>query len=115
MANGSFHTADDAAVHNDRAVLAAVSTDVVQAEPRGPVEVDLDSGQGCLAVSAVGDLYVDLGTVERGLSCAGLVRQSGAGQYLGQHVRRALPQVRIIDVLPAGTGQREPVPDGLDV
>jgi len=83
----SFHTADDAAVHDDGAVLVAVSADVVQAEPRRPVKVDLDGGQGCLAVSAVGDLYVDLGAVERGLSCAGLVRQSGAVQYLGQHVR----------------------------
>src|SRR5262249_57585402 len=104
MGNGSLHGGDDGGVDNEREVRAAVSTGVVQAEPFGPVEVDLDGGQGGLAVSAVGDLYVDLGAVERSLSRAGLVRQSGAGQYLDHHVRRALPQVRIIDVLPARTG-----------
>ena len=40
----------------------------------GLVEVDLDGGQCRLAAGAVGDLDVDLGTVERNLSIGGLAR-----------------------------------------
>src|SRR5262249_44479994 len=61
-----------------------------------------------------GNLNIDLGAVERRLTRTGLIGQSGAGQHLGQHVTRTLPEPRVVDVLSTRTRQREPVPDGLD-
>jgi hypothetical protein len=61
----------------------------------GLVEVDLDGGQGRLAAGAVGDLDVDLGTVEEGsLSIGGLVCQPGAVEDVGQQGGGSLPDVR---------------------
>ncbi len=76
MGDGSFHAADDAAVDHDRAVFGAVRADVVQVELLGLVEVDLNGGQSGLPAGAVGDLHIDLGAVERGLSLGCLVGQA---------------------------------------
>jgi hypothetical protein len=75
----------------------------------GLVEVDLDGGQCRLAAGAVGDLDVDLGTVERNLSIGGLVRQPGAVEDVGQQGGGSLPPVRGGDVFPARPREGEPV------
>ena len=107
--DGPLHAADDAAMDHDRPVFRAVRADVVQVEPLGLVEVDLDGGQGGLPAGAVDDLDVDLGAVERGLSLGRLVGQAGAVEDVGQQGGGPPPHLGRGDVLPAGAGQGEPV------
>jgi hypothetical protein len=63
--------------------LAPVCADVVQVELLGWWKWIWTGGQGGLAAGAVGNLDVDLGTVERRLSLDGLVHQAGAVQDVG--------------------------------
>jgi hypothetical protein len=63
----------------------------VRVELLALVEVDLDGGQGGLPVGAVGDLDVDLGAVERGLTLGCRVGQAGAAEGIGQQGGGLLP------------------------
>ena len=83
-----FHAADDAAVHHDRTVPIAIGAYVVQAEPLRLVEVDLNGGQAGLTPGGVGDLDVDLGTVEGRLAVRLLILQAGRLENVAQQTVR---------------------------
>jgi hypothetical protein len=68
----------------------------------------LDGGQGGLPAGTVGDLDVDLGAVERGLSLGCLVGQAGVVENVGQQGGGPLPLLGTATYLTSWPG-REPV------
>ena len=72
----ALHGADDGAMDHDWAVLLAVGGGVDEAELAGQMEVDLDGGVGLFVAHDIGELDVELGAVEGGVTAALAIRQT---------------------------------------
>src|SRR6266436_3288654 len=83
--------AEQRAVHHERLMLGAVFADVLQAEARGQVGIDLHGGELPGAADGVDELDVDLGAVKGTFALNRFVRDIEPLQGVGQTGGGALP------------------------
>ena len=90
-AKEAFNRAEQGAVHHERLMLGAVFGNVLQAEARGQVEIELHGGELPGTSDGVNELHIDFRAVEGGFAGDGLVRDVHALHGRGERGGRAAP------------------------